>query len=201
VLSRLRLAFQRVSSFAMETAANSADRYSRGAVILHWLIAVLIVLNFVLAGMADDLPKAEAAGIMANHKAVGISVLLLTLVRIAWRFVRPMPPLVETLKAWEAAVAKVTHSLFYFLMLAIPVAGWGLHSAASGGKPVSVFGLFSMPALPVGYDKPTIGVFHEAHEITATLMFLLFFLHVGAALKHQFFDKDGTMRRMLPWMK
>jgi cytochrome b561 len=185
----------------METAATSADRYSRGAVILHWLIAVLIVLNFAAAAVAEDMPKAEAAQVMANHKAIGITVLLLTLVRIAWRFIRPAPPLVETLKAWEAAVAKVTHWLFYFLMLAIPVAGWGLHSAASGGKPVSVFGVFNMPALPVGYDKPTIGVFHEAHEITATLMFLLFWLHVAAALKHQFFDRDATMRRMLPWMK
>jgi cytochrome b561 len=185
----------------METQDPSADRYSTGAVVLHWLIAVLIVLNFVLAGMAEDLPRSEAAGIMANHKAVGISVLLLTLVRIAWRFIRPAPPLVETLKTWETAVARVTHWLFYFLMMAIPVAGWGLHSAASGGKPVSVFGLFGMPALPVGYDKPTIGVFQEAHEITAGLMFLLFFLHVGAALKHQFFDKDGTMRRIVPWMK
>lgn len=185
----------------METPASPADRYSRGAVILHWLIAVLIVLNFVLAGTAEDLPKAEAAGIMANHKAIGISVLLLTLVRIAWRFVRPMPPMVETLKAWEVALARVTHWLFYFLMLAIPVAGWGLHSAASGGKPVSVFGIFGMPALPVGHDKATAEMFYEAHEITATLMFLLFFLHVGAALKHQFFDKDGTMRRILPWMK
>jgi cytochrome b561 len=185
----------------METTALSAERYSRGAVILHWLIAVLIVLNFIGAAVAEEMPKAEAAQVMANHKANGIIILLLTLVRIAWRFVRPAPALVETLQAWEAAVAKVTHWLFYFLMLAIPVAGWGLHSAASGGKPVSVFGLFAMPALPVGHDKPTIGVFHEAHEITATLMFLLFFLHVGAALKHQFVDKDGTMRRIWPWMK
>ncbi len=185
----------------METAASPADRYSRGAVILHWLIAVLIVLNFVLAASAEDLPKAEAAGIMANHKAVGVSVLLLTLVRIVWRFARPAPPLVESLKTWETAVAKVTHWLFYFLMLAIPVAGWGLHSAATGGKPVSVFGIFNMPALPVAHNKATAEMFYEAHEITATLMFLLFFLHVAAALKHQFFDKDGTMRRMVPWMK
>jgi cytochrome b561 len=185
----------------METETAQAQRYSRGAVVLHWLIAVLIVLNFVLAGRAEDLPKPEAMELMSTHKAVGITVLLLTLVRIAWRFVRPMPAMVETLKAWEVAVAKVTHWLFYFLMLAIPVAGWGLHSAASGGKPVSVFGIFNMPALPVGHDKPTIGVFHEAHEVTAGLMFLLFWLHVAAALKHQFLDKDGTMRRMLPWMK
>jgi cytochrome b561 len=185
----------------METTASAAERYSRGAVILHWLIAVLIVLNFVAAGVAEDMPKAEAAQVMANHKAIGITILLLTLVRLGWRFVRPPPPLVETLKAWEAAVAKVTHTLFYFLMVAIPVAGWGLHSAASGGKPVSVFGIFAMPALPVGHDKPTIGVFHEAHELTAGLMFLLFWLHVAAALKHQFLDKDATLRRMLPFMK
>ena len=185
----------------METTPSAADRYSRGAVILHWLIAVLIGLNFMGAWVAEGMPKAEAAQVMANHKANGITILLLTLVRIGWRFVRPTPPMVETLKAWEVALARVTHTLFYFLMLAIPLAGWGMHSAASGGKPVSVWGLFSMPALPVGHDKPTIGVFHEAHEITATLLFLLFFLHVGAALKHQLFDKDGTMRRMWPWMK
>lgn len=185
----------------MTNPTASADRYSRGAVALHWLVAVLIIVNFLIAWRAEDLPKPEAMGVMSYHKAVGLIVLLLTVVRILWRFAKPVPPLVETLKAWEAALAKVTHGLFYFLMLAIPVAGWGLHSAASGGKPVSIFGLFAMPALPVGHDKPTIGVFHEAHEITATLMFFLFFLHVAAALKHQFVDKDATLRRMAPWMK
>lgn len=185
----------------MDNATLAADRYARGAVILHWLIAVLIVMNFLGAGYAEDLPRPEKMVVMGYHKANGILILLLTLVRIGWRFAKPPPPLVETLKAWEAAVAKVTHTLFYFLMLAIPVAGWGLHSAASGGKPVSMFGLFGFPALPVGSDKPTIGVFHEAHELTATLMFLLVFLHTGAALKHHLLDKDATMRRMVPWMK
>lgn len=185
----------------METTSTAADRYSRGAVILHWLIAVLIVLNFVGAWVAEGLPKAEAALVMANHKAGGITILLLTLVRIGWRLTHPTPPMVETLKAWEVAMARVTHMLFYCLMLAIPLAGWAMHSAASGGKPVSLFGIFDMPALPVGHDKATIWLFHEAHEITATLMLLLFFLHVGAALKHQLFDKNATLRRMLPWMK
>ena len=105
--------------------------------------------------------------------------------------------LVETLRAWEAAVAKVTHWIFYFLMLAIPLTGWGMHSAGSGGKPVSMFGLFDFPALPVGSDKPTIGLFHELHEVTATAMLVLLGLHVLAALKHQFLDRDGTMARML----
>lgn len=185
----------------MENANGSLARYSSGAIALHWLIAVLILGNFVGAWMAEDLPKPERIELMGYHKATGILILLLTVLRIVWRLVHKAPPLVETLKAWEVAVARVTHGLLYFLMLAVPFAGWGLHSSASQGKAVSMFGLFDMPALPVGSDKPTIGVFHEAHEIFATLMLVLFALHVVAALKHHFADKDGTMRRMAPWMK
>lgn len=181
---------------AMSTT-DSAARYSRGAIILHWLIALLIIGNFVGAWMAEGLPRDQKMVMMGYHKATGILILLLTLVRIGWRFTHRPPPLAETLKAWEAALAKVTHTLFYFLMLAVPVAGWGLHSAFGKGKPVSMFGLFDFPALPVGTDKGTIGLFHELHEVFATAMLALFVLHVSAALKHQFIDRDGTLRRML----
>lgn len=183
----------------MDTASIHSARYSRGAIALHWIIALLIVLNFALAWIAEDLPKPDEALMMANHKAVGITILGLTVVRIGWKLGHKSPPLIETLKAWEAALAKVTHVLLYALMLAIPLAGWGLSSAFSKGKPVSIFGLFEMPALPVGSDKPTIGMFHELHEITASLMIALFVIHVAAALKHQWIDRDGSMRRMLPW--
>ncbi len=185
----------------MDTATLPLARYSRGAIALHWIIALLIALNFAAAWVAEDMPKPDAALVMANHKAIGITVLVLTVLRIVWKLAHPAPPLVETLKAWEAALAKVTHVLLYGLMLAIPLAGWGLHSAFGQGKPVSIFGLFNVPALPVGSDKPTIGMFHELHEITATLMLVLFAIHVGAALKHHFVDKDGTMRRMVPFLK
>lgn len=185
----------------MDTAPNSAARYSRGAIALHWIIALLIVLNFVVAWMAEDMPKEDMAVMMGNHKAIGISILVLTLIRIGWKLTHKAPPLIESLKAWEAALAKVTHGLMYLLMLAIPIAGWGLSSSASNGKPVSMFGLFDVPALPVGSDKPTVGMFHELHEITATLMLVLFVLHVGAALKHHLVDKDGTLRRIVPWIR
>ena len=178
---------------------DSAARYSRGAIILHWLIALLIIGNFVGAWMSEDLPRDEKIVMMGYHKATGILILLLTLVRIGWRFTHRPPPLLESLKAWEAALAKVTHTLFYLLMLAVPLAGWGLHSAFGKGKPVSMFGLFDFPALPVGSDKATIGLFHDLHEVTATAMLALFVLHVAAALKHQFADRDGTMRRIVPW--
>ena len=184
----------------MTTETVSADRYSRGAVILHWLIAVLIVLNYVAAWVSEDMPKEDKMQVMANHKAIGITILLLTVLRIVWRLTHKAPPLIESLKAWEAAMARVTHAALYFLMLAVPVAGWGLHSAFSKGAPVGIFGLFGFPALPVGSDKPTIGMFHELHEVFATLMLLLVVLHVLAALKHQFMDKDGTLRRIAPWL-
>lgn len=183
----------------MDTNVAAAARYSRGAIAFHWVIALLIIMNFAIAWRAEDLPKEEAYAVMAWHKAFGITVLLLTLGRIAWRLLHKVPPLVETLKAWEAALAKVTHALFYFLMLAVPVAGWGLHSAY-GAKPVGMFGLFGFPALPVAQDKPTAGMFHELHEVFATLMLVLLAVHVLAALKHQFIDRDGTLRRMVPWM-
>ena len=181
----------------MEPDAASAARYSRGAIAFHWAIALLIIANFLIAWRAEDLPKPEAYGVMAYHKAIGITVLLLTVGRIVWRLTHRPPPLLESLKAWEAALAKVTHALFYILMIAVPVAGWGLHSAY-GAKPVSLFGVIDFPALPVGQDKATAGLFHELHEIFATLMLALFVLHVLAALKHQFIDRDGTLRRITP---
>jgi cytochrome b561 len=180
---------------------DSAARYSRGAIILHWLIALLIIGNFIGAWISEDLPRDERIVMMGYHKANGVLILLLTLVRIGWRLTHRPPALVATLKAWEAALAKVTHTLFYVLMLAVPLAGLGLHSAFGKGKPVSMFGLFDFPALPVATDKATIGLFGDLHEATATAMLVLFGLHVAAALKHQFLDRDSTMARMLPFLR
>ena len=175
---------------------GAAMRYSTGAIILHWLIAVLIALNFAAAWVAEDLPKPEQMQVMANHKAIGITVLLLTLVRIGWRLMHVAPPLSPHLKTWEAGLAKAVYGLLYLVMLALPVTGWGMHLTGSGGKPVNVFGVFAYPGLPVAHDKALSDVFHEMHGLFATLMLALLFLHVAGALKHQFIDRDGEMRRM-----
>lgn len=185
----------------MANDINPAARYGRGAVVLHWLIALLIAANYGLAWASEDLPKEDRMQLMGNHTALGITILALTVLRIVWRLMHRAPPLIETLKAWEAALARVAHAALYFVMLAVPLAGWGLYSAASKGKAVGLFGLADFPALPVGSDKPTIGMFHELHEVFATLMLVLIGLHVLAALKHQFMDRDGTLRRMAPWMR
>jgi cytochrome b561 len=182
----------------MEQGITAARRYSLGAIAFHWIIALLILLNFLGAWESHDLPPAEKAYAMAGHKAFGMTILTLSVLRLLWRLTHRAPPLLETLKSWEAALAKVTHWLFYFLMIAIPSAGWAMHSAFSGGKPVSFFGLFAFPGLPLAQDKEMAGLFHELHESLATLMLFLLALHVAAALKHQFYDHDGTFRRMLP---
>ena len=183
----------------MTTGTVTAERYSRGAVILHWLIAVLIALNYAAAWVSEDMPKEDKLQVMANHKAIGIIILLLTLVRIGWRLLHSPPPLGESLKAWEVALAKVVHGLAYLAMLAIPLSGWAMHSAFSGGKPVGLFGLFAFPALPMAQNKPLGEVLEAVHGSLATLLLVLMALHVAGALKHQLLDRDGSMRRMLPW--
>ena len=175
------------------------SRYSMGAIAFHWIIAILIAVNYVSAWRAEDLPKAAAAQLMGTHKAIGITVLLLTVLRIVWRLVNRPPALSASLKPWEARFARVTHSLFYVLMITVPLAGWIMHSAFLGGASINVFDMFSYPGLPLGQNKAAADVAHELHEITATLMLALIAVHVLGALKHQWIDRDGSLGRMLPW--
>ena len=171
-------------------------RYSTGAIVLHWLIAILIALNFAAAWVSEDMPKAEAMQIMGNHKAIGITILLLSVLRIVWRLTHTPPPFARTVQPWEAMLARVTHGLLYLLMLGIPLAGWALHSAFSGGKPIPVFGLFSYPGLPMAQDKATGELFASIHGALATGLLVLAGIHVLGALKHQFLDHDGNLGRM-----
>jgi cytochrome b561 len=185
----------------MDNANPAGARYTRGAIAFHWTIAALILLNFTAAWIAHSVPKPEHQQIMNNHKAIGLTILALSVLRIVWRVTHPAPPFVETLRTWEAAAAKVVHSLFYFLIVAIPLTGWSMVSFASGGKPVSFFGLFAIPGLPFAADRERAGVFHEVHERFALLALALLVLHVAAALKHHFVDRDATLGRMIPWLQ
>lgn len=176
-------------------------RYSAGAIALHWIIALLIAFNYVAAWVAEGMPKAERLQVMANHKAIGITILLLTVLRILWRITHRPPALLASLQPWEAALARFTHAAFYVLMIGIPLAGWILVSAATGGKEIPVFGLFSYPGLPLAADEPGAHTAGEVHEVLATVMLVLAGLHVLGALKHQWLDRDGSLYRMLPWRR
>jgi len=183
----------------MNQTTSGRARYGAVAIALHWLIALLIALNYVAAWVADDLSKADAAKVMGNHKAIGVTILLLTVVRVVWRLVHRGPALLPMAR-WESIFANAVHGLMYLLMLAIPLAGWAMHSYFSGGAPVSFFGLFDYPGLPVEQDKALAEhVFGAMHSLLATAMLGLLGLHVLGALKHQFIDKVPELQRILPW--
>jgi len=182
----------------MATNAASAGRYSTVAIAFHWVIAVLIALNFAAVWVSHTMPKPERMQIMGNHKAFGLTILALSVLRILWRVSHRAPDFEDSLKSWEVALARTVQALFYFLMIAIPLTGWGIVSAYSG-EVVSWFGLFGVPPLPLAQGKVAGGTLHEIHGNLATLMIGLFALHAAGALKHQFLDRDGTLGRMVPW--
>jgi cytochrome b561 len=173
-------------------------RYNGVAMTLHWLIALLIVLNFAAAWIAETMPKPEQMSIMANHKSIGLTVLILTVVRIVWRLTHRPPPAQRSHQPWERTLASTVHAMFYVLMIGLPLTGW---SMVSSGGPVSVFGLFSMPALPVPTSDAAGDTFHDVHVKLAWLMLALLVLHVLGALKHQFGDRDFTLGRMIPFLR
>lgn len=175
-----------------------AARYDGVAIALHWLIALLIAINFAAAWIADSFPKPQHMLIMANHKAFGITILLLSLVRLAWRLGN-RPPANLPMQRWEGMLAHTIHWLLYALMIGIPLIGWITVSLFSGGKPVNLFGLFGFPGLPLAANHPLGETFAEIHGSLAIGMLVLLGIHVAGALKHQILERKPELRRMLPW--
>ena len=134
---------------------------------------------------------------MKNHMSVGLTILVLVLLRLAWRLSHKPPELAASLKPWERASAKIVHAIFYVFLIGMPLAGWLANSFYGVG--VGVYGLFTLPVLPVP-TNPDIGhgIF-EAHATAGTILLILVALHALGSLKHTFIDKDGNLFRMLPW--
>lgn len=127
------------------------------------------------------------------HKWLGITVLFLVIIRLLWRATHPAPKLDLKMPIWQEKVMALTHVALYLLMFAIPLVGWLMSSAK--GYTVNYFGLFDLPDL-VGKDKALGHQLKEVHELLANVLVALVGLHVLAALKHQFIDKDGLLGRM-----
>ena len=182
--------------------------YSRAAIILHWLIAVLIIGNLtggLLMGnlLESDDPAMKKLGfqVIQLHKSFGLTVLLLTFVRLGMRVSAGFPPLPSHMTGLERALARITHYGFYGLMLMIPITGWAMVSASPLGFPTSYFGLFDWPHLPIPTSKEGSGAASDAHEILGYLAIGLIGLHVAGALKHHLFDRDDVLSRMIPALR
>lgn len=172
-------------------------KYSKVAIALHWILAALIISNFVLASMAEDVARELRGAYMNPHKAIGISILLFSLFRLYWRLGHKPPPLPDAITGWQARLGKFVHGLFYFLMIAVPLSGWIMASAHPQAPPVSYFGLLDA-TLPLGKNEGLAGFGHDAHEILTKPLAILIILHVLAALKHQFADRLPFLQRMFP---
>jgi cytochrome b561 len=172
-------------------------KYSKVAILFHWLIAALVFANYYLASMAEDLPRAAQGAYMSPHKAIGVSILLLSLLRLFWRLGHKPPPLPDTIPGWQVGLGKFVHFLFYFLIIAVPLSGWLMASAHPKAPPVDFFGLFNV-TMPIGKDEGLAGIGYEVHEILTKPLFVLILLHIVGALKHQFADRLPFIQRMWP---
>jgi cytochrome b561 len=184
-------------------SSNVLTRYGTVAMTLHWLIAIAIIGLLIVGKYMVDLPNNDPNkfALYQLHKSFGISVLVLTVVRVIWRLSHPVPALPAGMPAWQRWSAHFSHFGLYALMLAIPLTGWAVASSSSLGIPTLLFGAAELPNLPVANDRDTHEFYEGAHELLGNLMILLLIVHVVAALKHHFVDRDAVFRRMLPFTK
>jgi cytochrome b561 len=174
---------------------DNVERYSAGAIALHWLTAALIVANLALGLSMVPLPiSPRKLQWYIWHKWVGITIFVLTCARLGWRGFFPPPSPVE-MPEWQRRAAASVHTLLYALLLLIPVSGW-LYSSATGVQ-VVYLGLVPLPDL-VPNDKALAGVLKIVHVSLNFTLFALVCVHAAAALKHHFVDRDPVLTRMLP---
>ena len=172
----------------------STDRYNPISVVFHWLMAAIIVATWSIAIVVSDMPLSPARITGYSwHKWLGVTVFFLVLLRLVWRATHPAPQLEIKMPAWQERAMQLTHFALYLLMMVIPLVGWLMSSAK--GYTVNYFGLFELPDL-LSKDKALGHQLKDLHEYLADILVALVCLHVLAALKHQFIDKDGLLSRM-----
>ncbi len=194
---------------------QSISRYTKTAIILHWLIALGVFAMFALGWYMSDLPK-EAPKLMSLdvfdlgiytwqfseetsarafyfnlHKSIGVTLFALILIRLFWRITHRPPAMLPSLKAWERKLATGAHHLLYLLMVALPASG--LIMAINSKYGLVWFGVNLIHGLD---NKDMREFFKESHEVIGVIILLVIILHIAGALKHQFIDKDETSKRM-----
>jgi cytochrome b561 len=175
---------------------NTSQEWGAIAKTLHWGMALMILAMFVLGWVAQEWPLSPTKiRLFFWHKSTGMLVLTLALIRLLWRLYDPRPPLPSESPSWERGLARVTHGILYLMMLAMPLSGWVINSAAK--FPFKVFALLPLPAL-VAPSKP---VQHLAEGVHLGLFWTfsgLLSLHIAAALRHHWVGHNDVLARMLP---
>jgi cytochrome b561 len=187
--------------------STKSHRYAAVAIVLHWAIAALIIFNLYLALRFDSLHGMAKFGSIQLHKSVGITVLLLSLARLAWRLTHSPPGFPEHMPAWEKFGASAAHWVLYILMIGIPLSGWAMVSVSPTNLKTILFKTVTWPhigflnRLAPDQKKAADAVLDPLHHLLGYAMLALLVVHILAALKHQFWDKDEVLGHMLPFAR
>lgn len=181
------------------SARNTPDRWGWVARTLHWATA-LGVIGLVIVGLwMDEMPNSpDKVKVFALHKSTGLTVLALVVLRLLWRLVDKRPPHPASMPGWQRVLSEISHGLLYVMLFTQALSGWLYNSASNFA--LKWFGLFSVPALS-GPDKELKHLAHDIHETGWMILAALMAVHVAAALKHHFIDRDITLARMTPGVK
>ncbi len=181
-------------------------RYTRLAMLLHWVVAAFIIINVILALTVDAMPKSFERPFIDLHKSLGITVLGLAILRVLWRLANPPPPYPAAYAPWERHAANAAHYTLYGLIFLLPLTGW-IHDSAWKGAPAHPLNLFwvipwfrfgFIEGLSAATKEQLHTVFFQFHASLAYVLYAVVALHVAGALKHQFVDKEAELQRMLP---
>lgn len=188
-------------------APAASERYSTPAIVLHWAIALLVLANIYFGWRMEQVRGLEKFELFQLHKSVGLTVLILSLARLAWRLLHPPPPYPPTMKPWEKLAASSVHWSFYALMIGLPLLGWIVVSASPTNLPTLLYKVLPWPhigpihGLPMEQRTSLAETFTGIHVVLAWSMLALLVIHVGAAVKHQFIERDGVLYRMAPFLR
>ena len=163
--------------------------------MFHWVIAALIFTQYILGWLAASWRLSPTKiNLFVWHKSIGILILVLVVLRLLNRLTKPTPALPSDMPAWERTAARASHILLYVLMIAMPLTGWIINSAA--GVPFRVFWQVPLPAL-LAPDKETADLAALVHFSLGIVFVALLVLHIGAALRHHFVKHNDVLIRML----
>lgn len=176
---------------------NTNQSFGLISKLLHWLMAILLTGLFAVGLYMTDLDYYDPLyhSLPWWHKSIGLLTIFLLLVRLVWKLGNPEPHPLKTHKKWEVSLAKLLQTSFYVLILLIGISGYLISTAE--GKGIDFFNWFEVPAVFSELTEQQADLVGEAHEILAFLLAFLVVLHGSAAIKHHFFDKDETLKRMI----
>lgn len=181
--------------FAAPGRAASAT-WNGGVKFFHWLLAVLIFIQIALGWLAVSWRMSPTKlDLFVWHKSMGVLILVLVVLRLAWRLASPTPPLPAGMPAWERFAARASHVLLYVLIAALPLSGWVVQSAS--GLPFRIFWQWPLPAI-VATDKATSEAAALVHFSLGIALAVLLVVHIGAALRHHYIKRNDVLTRMLP---